>query len=1515
MFQMMTIGRAYQTLLARCLTFRTSLGASLLLLVALVVPGHAMAAACVTSFTVASSGSYQLSAVDCDTIGIGVNIPFLIAAPAHGTVTETALPGQVTGTAITYTNNGDGATSDSFTWQSSDGVNHTVSVTITPPASSITLSPASFSFTLGSTVSTSITASGGTAPYSYVVSSGSLPTGLSLSTTGALTGEVKGFGSYNFTVTATDAGSASGSKSYTGTIATVPPTISPSTLPSAFVNRAYSVTLTASGGVAPYTFSLDSSSSPLPAGVTLSSSGVISGTPTTANTYSNIKVDVVDSSVDMSGGGGINGSQQIYSLTVSPQPTITVSPTTLTAATVGAAYSQSFTASGGTSPYTYAVTSGAVPSGMSLSSSGALSGTPTAGGTFNFTVTATDTNNFTGLQAETLTVNAPTISVSTASLSPSATVGQPYTGTVTASGGTAPYTYAVTSGALPAGMSLSSSGTLSGTPTAGGTFNFAITATDSSSGTGPYSGTSSMFTLTVSAPTITLSPSTLPSGTDGSAYSQTLSASGGTAPYTYAVTSGALPTGLSLSSAGVLSGTPSGGGTYNFSVTATDSSTGTGAPFTGTQSYTLTVSSSVPVASAVSTTVAYDSSANPITLYISGGTPTSVAVASPASHGTATASGTSITYTPTVGYAGTDSFTYTASNGAGTSAPATVSIAVSNPTLTISASNSLTAQVGQPYTQTFTFSGGAAPYSGYSITGIPAGLSVTGFNNTSITLSGTPTVSGTFPLTVKGTDSSTGTGPFTVNQSFTLTINSASMNLSPGTLTNATVGNAYSQLITASGGIAPYTYAVTSGALPAGMSLSASGSLGGTPTAAGTFSFQVTATDSSTGAGSPATASVTYSLTVNAPTIALSPSTLTNATLGSAYSQQITASGGTAPYTYAVTAGALPSGMSLSASGSFSGTPTAAGSFSFTVTATDSTTGTGPFTGSQAYTFTVSGNPPVANDDTASTLSQQAVTVPVTSNDTGNFTSIAIVQAPAHGAAVVNGLSVVYTPTVGFSGADTFTYTDTGPGGTSAPATVTIQVNPKAIAPNLQVNAVAGGTVDVDLTALAQGGPFTAANLVSVTPSASGSGQIVKTASGYSLKFTPASSYSGVAAVTYTLSNAYSTSAPAVVSINVTLRPDPTKDPDVMGVLEAQTDSTRRFARGQIDNFNRRLEQLHGGGGSLFGNYLSVTFLGPYPVLATVASLDPSSGISDQNGQNSLNVPIGHLTKASVRADKSHSKFSFWVGGGINFGSTSADVNHSSVDFNTTGISIGADTRVSDRFAFGTGIGFGHGKSDVGSNGSRNVSNAYSLAVYGSFSPTKSTYLDGVLGYQRLFFDTRRYVAADGNLVDGNRHGGQVFGSLSLGQEQHYGTLSLSPYGRVDMSSAQLNAYTEQGDATYALHYDSQTVRTITGSLGLRANWQFLYDAWNIQPLMRAEYRHDFQGSSVATMSYADLVSGPVYQANLDMYSRNSWVGGIGLQVQNHNGLALEVEYQNQFLVGNGNGKNNSVFLNLKAPF
>jgi hypothetical protein len=344
-----------------------------------------------------------------------------------------------------------------------------------------------------------------------------------------------------------------------------------------------------------------------------------------------------------------------------------------------------------------------------------------------------------GYNYSNMSCTAVVIALSPSSL-PGGTYNTPYSQTISASGGTSPYTYAVTTGSLPSGLSLNSStGAITGTPLTSGTFSFTITATDANNNSGAQA-----YSLVIGAPTIALSPTSI-SPVYGSAYSQTITASGGISAYTYAVTSGSLPGGLSLNgSTGAITGTPNATGAYSFTITATDAHSQT-----GSQAYSGTV-------------------ANP-------------------------------------------------------------TIALSPTTLTAGTYNTA-------YSQAITASGGIASYT-YAVTtgSLPSGVTLSSGG----VLSGTPTTSGSFNFTITATEANSHTG----SQAYSWTINAPTIALSPTSLTAGTYNTAYSQTITASGGVASYTFAVTSGSLPSGLSLSSGGTLSGTPTTSGSYSFTITATD------------------------------------------------------------------------------------------------------------------------------------------------------------------------------------------------------------------------------------------------------------------------------------------------------------------------------------------------------------------------------------------------------------------------------------------------------------------------------------------------------------------------------------------------------------------------------------------------------------------------------------------------------------------------------------------------
>ncbi|UXN68021.1 putative Ig domain-containing protein (plasmid) [Devosia neptuniae] len=520
---------------------------------------------------------------------------------------------------------------------------------------------------------------------------------------------------------------------------------------------------------------------------------------------------------------------------------------------VGAPYFQLFNAIGGTPPYQISL-AGPLPAGMSFSSE-TLSGTPTESGMFTFSVFASDFAGTTDSHSYTLNIGPPAISVSPGSL-PAGAVGSGYSQSLSAFGGTAPYNFSV-SGTLPSGISMTPAGLLSGMPLSAGSHTFSVIVTDSTTGGGPYSA-SIPYTLVIAPPSLTLSP-TLPSATVGQAYAETISATGGAAPYTFSLASGALPAGLSLGTDGSISGTAQEDGTFNFTISAQDS-TG-GAPITGSQAYSLSV------------------------------------------------------------------------------AP---------PTITLSPASLPNGRAGGPYSATIVAGGGTAPYT-YAVTGsLPAGMTL----SSSGLLSGTPTETGSFSFGVTATDASGGTGPHMGTQTLSLDIYSPSFTLQPSSLPPATAGQPYSQTVVAGGGTSPYAYSIMAGALPSGLTFSA-GTISGTPTASGSFFVTILAQDSTTGPGAPYGVAGYFPLTVVTPTIILAPASLPSANSGSFYSQTLTASGGAAPYAFAISSGSLPPGLSLSSSGTLSGMPTASGVFDFSVTATDSSVGVGPFSATQAFSVTV----------------------------------------------------------------------------------------------------------------------------------------------------------------------------------------------------------------------------------------------------------------------------------------------------------------------------------------------------------------------------------------------------------------------------------------------------------------------------------------------------------------------------------------------------------------------------------
>jgi hypothetical protein len=589
-------------------------------------------------------------------------------------------------------------------------------------------------------------------PYTFTATN--LPPGLSISSSGTISGTPTTPGPYTYTVTVTDNNGSSGTVNCSITV--YMPVSSSCVAITAVQGVAISpVTMMGSGGAGgPYTFTATN----LPPGLSISTSGIISGTPTTSGAY-NYSVTVTD---NVGNSGVVNCSVTVY-------PPLTLACAS-TSAEIGFPYSSALVASGGVPSYTYSISGGALPPGLSLNTStGAITGTPTTVGTYNYTAQVADsagdvvTNNTCSITV------APALTLACASSS--AEVAVPYSSALVASEGVPPYTYSISNGALPPGLSLNSStGAITGTPTTSGTYNYTAKVVDSIGGTVTNSNCS--FTV---APALALACA---SGIAqvGVAYSSALAGSGGVPPYTYSIGNGSLPPGLSLNtSTGAITGTPATTGTYNYSANVADSGGGS-----------VTINCSISMIQAPAITSANSAS---FTIGIAGSfTVTTTGVPTPSitetgslpngitfvdnGNGTGTLKGTAKGLT-----GGNLAITFTAKNGVGSPATQAFTLSLDKaPAITSASSAAFATSVANSFTVTTT---GYPTPSIHEAGKLPVGVTFVDNGNGTGTLAGTPTAGGTFNLVFSATNAVT-----TTTQNFTLTV--AGLTVAPANLNFAT---------------------------------------------------------------------------------------------------------------------------------------------------------------------------------------------------------------------------------------------------------------------------------------------------------------------------------------------------------------------------------------------------------------------------------------------------------------------------------------------------------------------------------------------------------------------------------------------------------------------------------------------------------------------------------------------------------------------------------------------------------
>lgn len=606
------------------------------------------------------------------------------------------------------------------------------------------------------------------------------------------------------------------------------------------------------------------------------------------------------------------------------------------------------------------------------------------------------------------------------------------------------------------------------------------------------------------------------------------------------------------------------------------------------------------------------------------------------------------------------------------------------------------------------------------------------------------------------------------------------------------------------------------------------------------------------------------------------------------------------------------------------------------MTATDATAAGdgGPYTAARAYTLQIVLPPaPVAQDAAARTVAGnatptggQSLSVDLSAQLSGDVTDVQVATPPQHGTVTIgrSGARFVatYVPAVGYGGTDGFGFVAVGAGGRSNEARVPITVQGAVpTAPALQASAMAGEAVVVDLTATAIGGPFTAARIVAISPADVVTAELVEGGSAgarsYALRITPGGRFSGTVSVRYTLANVFGASASATVTLTVAARPDPTADAAVTGIVTAQAESARRFAQAQTDNFLRRTEQLHGGGGGTgyragglsvrggtgqfadrrpddtgtadlmalklenaravmgaeraSGLYrdAAASPLGGTPRLGAAGG----GGLAAGTGETAGPAQRGSAGTPSGTGERAVGSVAIWSGGAVTIGTRDATAGRARLSVSSGGLSAGADVKLDGGLVIGAGGGYGGDRTELGRDKAARVDgDSWVGALYGSYAPADGAFVDGVVGAGHLHFATRRLVAATNAPALGGRDGLMLFGALSAGFDRTTDRYAIAAYGRVNYLSADLDPYRESGGGLYDLAFARRDLESYTGTLGLRAGLAL----GALTPRARFEWRHEFSGSGLQRLDYADL-AGYTYGIRGYDWLRDAYALEVGL--------------------------------------
>ena len=339
---------------------------------------------------------------------------------------------------------------------------------------------------------------------------------------------------------------------------------------------------------------------------------------------------------------------------------------------------------------------------------------------------------------------------------------------------------------------------------------------------------------------------------------------------------------------------------------------------------------------------------------------------------------------------------------------------------------------------------------------------------------------------------------------------------------------------------------------------------------------------------------------------------------------------------------------------------------------------------------------------------------------------------------------------------------------------------------------------------------------------------------------------------------------------------NPLDNEDFVGLLNAQTETAKRFIQQSTTSVLKRMEWLrrNKNENELSHQGVSVNFI--------------------DADFNNLSNTLQFSNFLNQSADLFSNNWAVWSEGNITLGEVDANGDSSLRDVKTNGITFGIDNKIDTNHILGLALRIGKDNVDVGSLGNALDTDTYSLSLYGTMPYDDKTYIDGTLGISLLDMNLTRSHAS--GTLTGSREGKQLYGSLVYSAALEENLIKITPYGRIDGGYTILSSFSDTGTVA-AIKYDEQKITSAMISLGILVDDEIEISNLKLNRYGRLEYGKDISSSSDATVSYV-AVPNTKYILSIDDEESNNIRAALGTDIETQYKWSYQFDYEVNYRSG-----------------